>query len=880
MRLHDARGDRARALRVYHACAATLERELGVEPAAATREAYEALLPATREAVVNGGGSERLGGPPLVGRAPEWARLTSLWRATEGGRAQLVLVSGEPGIGKTRLVEELRTWCAHRGAVTAEARSYAAEGALPYRPVVTWLRSEPFREQLGQLNRAHLTELARLLPELLVDVPGLERPESLPEPDQRQRLFDAVARVILAPRGPLLIVADDLQWCDRETLQFLHYLLRVEPAAPLLVAATARREETDSSHPLHGLLVGMQALDRCTEIPLDRLTHGETAALAEQLTGRPVAKPDADRLYDETEGSPLFVVEALRAGWHGGRDEPGWLSPKVQAAIEARLAQLSEPARELVGLAATVGRAFTTDVLADASEAGETALVRGLDELWQRRIIREQGADAYDFSHDKIREAAYLGLSPPRRRHAHLRVARALERLYRHDPGPVSGQLAAHFEQAGATDEAVAWYIQATEAAQRLHANREAVRLLERALDLLDALPITPERRKRELAVLTALPTALGWVEGWSSDRLAAVHQRALDLVRSLGDEPAPPLLRSLAITGLARRTFAVSHDFGRQLQARAIRDGDDMLLVEAAYVLGIAAFWEGEFEAAKGHFETAVDRFHAEQRSSHLLRYGLDPQVICMSRLANTLWFLGHPDAARRTRDAALALAEEVGHPNSHSTGLVFAIMLSLDLREPDLVRRYWATLATEFDSFDTIPTRHTANVVSGYLDVLDGWAETGIARAKRALDEAGEADHAPGGRACLRRVLLEACAVAGAAEAGLAAADQMLASGDPARLWEAECRRLRAEFLAALGAPPPEIEAELERALQVASRQRAPMLELRTLISLLRYRLAHGPGPGVCQAREALAATVGRLRDGGDSLDLRDAVALLERC
>jgi DNA-binding SARP family transcriptional activator len=159
MRLHDARGDRARALRVYHVCAATLERELGVEPSAPTRDAYEALLPQEREPAAAERQAGRVGGPPLVGRTPEWARLTALWRTSEKGRAQLVLLTGEPGIGKTRLIEEFRSWCAHRGAVTAEARSYAAEGALAYGPVVAWFRSEAFKAHLTRLDRARLTPL-------------------------------------------------------------------------------------------------------------------------------------------------------------------------------------------------------------------------------------------------------------------------------------------------------------------------------------------------------------------------------------------------------------------------------------------------------------------------------------------------------------------------------------------------------------------------------------------------------------------------------------------------------------------------------------------------------------------------------------------------
>ncbi len=157
------------------------------------------------------------------------------------------------------------------------------------------------------------------------------------------------------------------------------------------------------------------------------------------------------------------------------------MSPKVQAAIESRLAQLSEPARDLAGIAATIGREFTSDVLAYASEADEETLVRSLDELWRRRIVREQGAEAYDFSHDKIREVAYLALSPARRRHLHLRVAHALERLHAHDPGPVSGQLAMHYERAGATGQATTWYVCAAEVAQRLYANVETIRLLDRA---------------------------------------------------------------------------------------------------------------------------------------------------------------------------------------------------------------------------------------------------------------------------------------------------------------------------------------------------------------------------------------------------------------
>jgi hypothetical protein len=273
---------------VYHECAAVLERELGVEPSAATRQVYEDLLPSGGPVPAGrrAGPAGPLTGPPLVGRASEWARLTGLWRAAEGGAAQLALVTGEPGVGKTRLAEELRSWCAHRGAVTASASSYAAEGALAYGPVVSWLRVEALAGPLARLDPGLLGELARLLPELRASAPGLPGPEPLSVGDQRQRLFDALAQALLSSGQPLLLVADDLHWADRETLRFLHYLLRVRLSAPMLVVATVRLEELEHRHPLHDLVTGLRGLERLVEIELGRLSKQETGALAERLARR------------------------------------------------------------------------------------------------------------------------------------------------------------------------------------------------------------------------------------------------------------------------------------------------------------------------------------------------------------------------------------------------------------------------------------------------------------------------------------------------------------------------------------------------------------------------------------------------------------------
>ena len=876
MRLHAARGDRARALRTYHACAAVLERELGVQPSAATRAAYEAALPPEPATAAGARGpAAPLGGPPLVGRAAERARLAATWQQSERGRAQLVLVTGEPGIGKSRLIEELRLWCAHRGAATAHARAYPAEGDLAYGMVVAWLRSEPLRSGAHRVDRTSRAELAGLLPELRAE----RGPDTLPPPDgdPRRRLFDALAASILATQRPLLLVADDLQWCDRETLQFLHYLLRLEPGARLLVAATARWEDLDPAHPVNDLVAGLRALDRVTELELARLSRQETSALAEWLAGGSLDEPARERLHDETEGNPLFVVEALRAGWTGDRAEAVGISPKVQAVIESRLARLSSPARELVAVAATIGREFTAELLALAAGADQDTLVGALDELWRRRIVREQGADAYDFSHDKIREVAYLALGPARRRRHHLQVAEALERVHGADPGPLSAQLAAHYDRAGAAGQAIGWYAEAAAVAQRLHANPEAIRLLERAVELAGKLPEAGERDGRELALRTALLAPLGAVEGFASPRLHAQQRRALVLARAIGAEPAPPLLRSLAISGLVRSRFQEAREVAGNLLASGEQDGDDVLAVEGRYVLGISAFWQGMPAAARGHFEAAVASYRPEHRATHLVHYGLDPKVVCQSRLANTLWFLGYPEEARRASDAALALAEEIAHVPSRATAVQFAGLLAVELGDQDAVRRHAATLAGTRDRGGRAAELSWA-IWTAYLDAVEGRGDDGFTRMASLLDDALHAQAAPGMVAIILRLLQEACVRSGDARRGLWATRLGLAMAGGVRLWLAETHRLRAEFLSAAGASAA-AEEELGRAIAVARQQGAVSLQLRAAASLLRLRLAQGDGRAVAATRRLLAATLERIPERGGMPEVGAAAALLAR-
>jgi DNA-binding SARP family transcriptional activator len=838
MQLCHASGDRARAVRAYHVCATALERELGIEPSAETRATYESLV----ATAPSGAGPleaalvSRAPAPaahttvpsmsPFVGRAGEQARLAAAWRAAASGQARLVIVTGEAGVGKTRLVDELR---ARAGAVTVEGRAYPAEGPLAYGVAMAWLRSQPVAARLARLDRPHLTELARLLPELAARVPP---PEPLPEAELRRRLFAAIARAVLAAGVPLLLIADDVQWADVQSLRLIHYLLRTAPSARLLVAATARREELDEGHPLTGLATGLQALGRFSEIELGRLGRDDTALLASRITGAPLDAAGLERLYGDSEGNPLFVVEALQP------DAPA-AAPKVQAVIAGRLARLSPSAAALAGVAAAIGRAFTAGVLAAAARLDDQAFVAALDELWRRGIVRAHGPSAYDFSHGRIRDAAYATLSPPRRRQAHLAVAQALERS--EDAAPAA--LALHYEIAGATAEAVRWHERAAEAAQWLHAHADAAHALERALALSDELPPGPDTARLQFRLLTALPAPLLACEGYGSGRMERVHARALRLAGQLGSDPEPPLVWSLAMAALTRGDWEPAREFGERLRARAERDDDQVLWVESGYILGIAAYWPGRLAEARAHFEAAMARFRPARRRAHVLRYGQDPELIVRLRLAHTLWLLGHPEEADCQRDLALTAAEESTHPYSRAVAWAWAAILAMDRGDPAEVRRDVQALGAFAAGDAPAQVLWAAQAFAGHIDVLEGRTAAGLARVREVREQVtGGQAPAPGVPGVATRLLLEGYATAGEPEDGLALAGEALGMGRGAELWEAEIRRLRATFLAALGAPAGEVAAELERALAVARRQRAHAFEERIAETLTKRSLSHG--------------------------------------
>jgi hypothetical protein len=267
------------------------------------------------------------------------------------------------------------------------------------------------------------------------------------------------------------------------------------------------------------------------------------------------------------------------------------------------------------------------------------------------------------------------------------------------------------------------------------------------------------------------------------------------------------------------------------------------VLRVESDYIRGIAAYWPGRLAEARGHFEAAMARFQPARRRAHVLRYGQDPELIVRLRLAHTLWLLGHPSEADRQCDLALGAAEESTHLYSRAVASAWAAILAMDRGDALALRRHAQALGRYADGDAPAQIWWAAQAFTGHIDVLEGRTAAGLARVREVREQVmGGRAPAPGVPGVATRLLLEGYAVAGEPQAGLVLAGEALDMGRGAQLWEAEIRRLRATFLAALGAPAGDVTAELGRALAVARRQQARALDQRIRETLAERSLSHG--------------------------------------
>ncbi|AQV96887.1 6-hydroxy-D-nicotine oxidase [Cupriavidus necator] len=882
MRLHALNHDHASALRAYRNCVETFARELGIVPGEDLREAYARL--AAQAAPTQ---RRRPRDPMLsmIGRHDEWRRLLEVWQRSQLGDKQFALISGEAGIGKSRLAEELLVHLAGQGFTTTHSRAYAAEGQVAFAPVTGWLRSPALHQAMSGLDRLWLTEVARLLPELLTQQPGLPPPSPLTEYWQRQRFFEALARAVLATDGPLLLLLDDLQWCDAETLEWLRFLMRFDVSAKLLVVATARHEDITPLHAVSRLLDALRRDDQLTEILLGALDAAETAKIAAQIINRPLADAEATRLFEESEGNPLFTVEMMRArsdtATAGGTPHGTVpkLPPKVYTVISNRLAQLSPAARDIVGVAAIIGRAFTADVLAQASDVREDALTNALDELWQRGIVRQpdSGGIAFDFSHDKIRDVAYAEVSPLQRRRLHQRVARALEQAPGDDLDAASAQIAAHYEQAGLPTDSAAFYRRAAGVAQSVYAYDDAIALLQRGLEQAGQIVDSQERARQSLALQLDLAPPIRISRGWAAPALDTPLRRAVELSRHAGDfgQQARAQL-SLAFFLVVSAELAQARSLSEELIAGLGTSGSGTYASMAwTNVMG-SLVQQGDWVAAEPAYQRALGAYDETQHAEHVSLMGGNFGVLASAWSAHAFWFTGLADQALRRGREALEVANRLAHPFSQALALSYLATQHALRREHGLTLHYARQARSIADQY------HVGYYLA-WADVLLAWAnakQSPGADAVAAMQVAIEGFHATGARLRLSLylgMLAECLGDVGETEAALAALDQALQHAEhTGEHWlDAELYRLRGELLLHRSANLAEAESSLIKAIEIAAAQRARPLELRAALSLAALR---EPREGI-GARRVVEPPLARFAEGFDQPDIVRARALLAR-
>lgn len=882
MRLHALNHDHASAMRVYRSCVETLARDLGILPGEAMREAYARLAAQVasmrsqrpRDAIL-----------PMIGRQEEWRRLLQVWQLAQLGHTRFVLIQGEAGIGKSRLAEELLVHLAEQGITVAQSRAYAAEGQLAFAPVTSWLRSPSLSETIGELESVWLTEVTRLLPELLAAQSGALPPSPLTEYWQRQRFFEALARAVHVKRGPLLLLLDDLQWCDAETLEWLRFLMRFDLAGRLMIVATARPEEITPPHRVTRLLDALRRDDQLVELALQPFDAAETAKIAGQILNRPLNDAEATRLFNESEGNPLFAVEMMRAGadvfsaGNATRDLLPQLPPKVYTVISNRLAQLASETREIVGVAAIIGRAFTTDVLAAASDLGEDALAGALDELWRRRIVREAdcGGQAFDFSHDKIRDVAYAEISPFQRRRLHLRVGQALEQAPGDGPDAVSAQIASHYEYAGLPAQAAAFYRRAASAAQGVYAYDDAIGLLARGQAQADRIADPQERANHSLVLQLDLAPPIRIAKGWAAPELEAPLRRAVELSRLTGDIGQQRRAQvSLSFFLAVRAELVQARSLSDELIAGLgpLRTGTYSVMAWTN-VMGCLV-QQGEWVAAEPAYQRARSAYDEAQHAEHATLMGANFGVLAAAWSAHGLWCRGLADGAVQRGHEALALANRAAHPFSQ------ALALSYLATQHALRRDYELTLSFAREARE-IAEQYHVGYYHAWAEVLIAWATAKLAPgvdAARTIQVAITGFLATGARLRLPlylAMLAECLGDAGESEAALNTLDEAFeCAGRTSEHWmDAELHRLRGELLLRSNGRAAEAQSSLCKATEIATVQNALPLILRAALSWTKLPDVQG----AAEPRKMVEASLLRFAEGYDQPDVVRAQALLAR-
>jgi len=823
----------------------------------------------------------------FVGRIRERRAIMDVWQAARRGTGRVVTIAGEAGIGKSRLIRDVRDSLREESwAVEYFCSPYHATTALY--PVIDRIARTNFRpaDTSEQKLSALRTMLAAAGPDHEAYLPLFAALLSLPDkgvaqsgtPQQRkQKTFEGIVWWIAghARRNPLLLILEDAHWCDPTSIELLEMLVERVGAMPVMMIVSVRTP-FDAGWMHHRNVV---------PVTLDRLEDSEASAIVAGIAGvRSLPSAVVDQILDKTDGIPLFVEEftkmVLGATDEGHDPAPDMLAglklpETLQDSLSARLDQLA-PDKHVAQCAAVIGREFRHDILSAVSSLPEEALQNSLARLIDAGLVFAQGDEPhthYLFKHAMVRDAAYDGLLRRDRRQLHAAAAAALERISPAQARQEPELLAHHYTEASLAPQALRyWGVAALRAMQR-SANLEAVAHTAKAFELLATLPDTRERRVHELGLRFLSGGALWAARGFASPEVEQTFLRAQELAAEVGDAAQTVVaLRGLFGCYYARGELKRALAQGEAVKAVAQRSGSRGDLAVGHMEVGSILFWRGELDAARRELEAALSLYDPAEQRAKLLSTQIDPGANARYHLSWTLWTQGLPDQALASVDRAVEAGREIAQPLTLAMALFWRAVVKLCRGEIAGTAADVAELRAVTTEFHILYLGATTTVLEGALLIEQDQVQAGLARIERAFAEF-QRQKAGLGRPWTFALVANGCLRAGMIDQGLASIE---AAFEAARAhgeahWEAELHRLKGELLFARPAADPcEAQACVRAALALASRQGACSLELRAASSLCRMLQA---GDEAQAAHARLADVLAGFSEGFTTRDVVEA-------
>ncbi len=816
----------------------------------------------------------------FVGREQELGLLLDRWEQAVEGYGQTVFLSGEAGMGKSRLALMLRERVGDRPHSWLECRSSPYTQGSALHPLIELVEqgllmepADPPEEKIRKLEESLVSgvELPRAVP-LMADLLGIPTGDAYPSlrlsPElQRERTLETFVAwtLALAEIQPLMLLVEDLHWSDPSSLELFGRLIEQIPTSRVLMILTARP----------GFEVPWTNPKSWSPVTLGRLRRLPARELVRSLAGERSLPDDlVDQIGDRADGVPLYLEELTRAALES--EEAGaavFIPASLQDSLMARLDRLSS-AKDVAQLASVLGREFSYRLLEAVAEMEAAALRAGLERLVDADILFRRGTPpeaSYTFKHALLQEAAYEALLKTRRGEVHARTATVLEDAAAGGAHVESEVLARHFEASGAEDRAAEHFARAAEQAAARSAHREAIGHLRKVLALLERLPENQARFEQELAAQTLLGASLQATEGYTSAEGRAAYERA----RALCDVVKDPDRLAFNLWGLVAMhqthgELVTATELSERLCAHAHASGKRLNEIMGHQILGLSLLLRGD-PAARIHLEQAVALYDGSLSPALLAGIGQDTGMIARIYHAWMLWVHGEIDAAGAEGRAAVEAARKLEHPLTlafvgSQGGVLFGMR-----QEWDLCRAFAEEAAQVSD-------RHGFPLWSGGSRIVQGWGRRGAAEeiqeGMALVGRTGNQALAP----LILVTLADSSRAAGRDAEAVSAADLGLAIGERTKqyFWRSELLRHKGEASLQLEEhTESEAESLFRNAIEVARSQEAKTLELRAATSLARLWQRQGKGKA---ARALLRPVYDWFTEGFDTQDLKDAKALLE--